>query len=151
MDIRLKIKMRCARRQNDATYQRYRRRSVTGRHAILIHRRHMEYQRSRGMFLRFGVAGQPLSHGPIVLRSPVRERSPADEFYGQRDVMRMPEPEEFRQLCRRRAMPVPPKFGLSTPNLDQRGFSRASSTSSWEMQRLPCFVQKQIGHYSPRE
>ena len=22
----------------------------------------------------------------------------ADEFYGQRDVMRMPEPEEFRQL-----------------------------------------------------
>jgi hypothetical protein len=71
MDIRLKIKMRCARRQNDAAYQRYRRRSVTGRHAILIHRRHMEYQRSRGMFLRFGVAGQPLSHGPIVLRSPV--------------------------------------------------------------------------------
>jgi hypothetical protein len=67
--------MRCARRQNDAAYQRYRRRSVTGRHAILIHRRHMEYQRSRGMFLRFGVAGQPLSHGPIVLRSPVRERS----------------------------------------------------------------------------
>jgi hypothetical protein len=63
--------MRCARRQNDAAYQRYRRRSVTGRHAILIHRRHMEYQRSRGMFLRFGVAGQPLSHGPIVLRSPV--------------------------------------------------------------------------------
>ena len=61
--------------QNDAAYQRYRRRSVTGRHAILIHRRHMEYQRSRGMFLRFGVAGQPLSHGPIVLRSPVRERS----------------------------------------------------------------------------
>jgi hypothetical protein len=35
----------------------------------------MEYQRSRGMFLRFGIAGQPLSHGPIVLRSPVRERS----------------------------------------------------------------------------
>ena len=25
--------------------------------------------------LRFGIAGQPLSHGPIVLRSPVRERS----------------------------------------------------------------------------
>ena len=100
----------------------------------------MEYQRSRGMFLRFGIAGQPLSHGPIVLRSVPQygsEAPMADEFYGQRDVMRMPEPEEFRQLCRRRAMPVPPKFGqflpnlaLSTPNLDQRGFSRASSTSS---------------------
>jgi hypothetical protein len=99
--------MRCARRQNDAAYQRYRRRSVTGRHAILIHRRHMEYQRSRGMFLRFGVVGQPLSHGPIVLRSPVRERSAHgdDEFYGQRDVMRMPEPEEFRRLRARRATP----------------------------------------------
>jgi hypothetical protein len=87
MDIRLKIKMRCARRQNDAAYQRYRRLSVTGRHAILIHRRHMEYQRARGMFLRFGVAGQPLSHGPIVLRSPVGSEAPmAEEFYGQRDV-----------------------------------------------------------------
>ncbi len=30
----------------------------------------------------------------------------ADEFYGQRDVMRMPEPEEFRQLCQRRATPI---------------------------------------------
>ena len=124
MDIRLKIKMRCARRQNDAAYQRYRRRSVTGRHAILIHRRHMEYQRSRGMFLRFGIAGQPLSHGPIVLRSPVRERSAlADEFYGQRDVMRMPEPEEFRQLRPRRATPFPPNLAFPNPNLDRRGFS----------------------------
>jgi hypothetical protein len=123
MDIRLKIKMRCARRQNDAAYQRYRRRSVTGRHAILIHRRHMEYQRSRGMLLRFGVAGQPLSHGPIVLRSQ------ADEFYAQRDVLRMPEPKEFRQLRPRRATPFPP---IPTPNLDRRGFSRASSTSSWD-------------------
>ncbi len=34
---------------------RYRRRSVTGQHAITIHRRHMEYQHSRGMFLRFGL------------------------------------------------------------------------------------------------
>ena len=72
----------------------------------------MEYQRSRSMFLRFGVAGQPLSHGPIVLCSPVRERrsAQADEFYGQRDVMRTPEPEEFRQLRPRRATPFPPKF-----------------------------------------
>ena len=83
----------------------------------------MEYQRSRGMFFRFGVAGQPLSHGPIVLRSPVRERSAlADEFYGQRDVMRTPEPEEFRQLVRRRATPFPPKFGLSDSKFGPKGF-----------------------------
>ena len=30
----------------------------------------------------------------------------ADEFYGQRDVMRMPEPEEFRRLRPRRATPI---------------------------------------------
>ena len=125
--------------QNDAAYQRYRRRSVTGRHAILIHRRHMEYQRSRGMFLRFGVAGQPLSHGPIVLRSPVNggEAPMADEFYGQRDVMRMPEPKEFRQLHQHRATPFPPNLAFPNPNLDRRGFSRASSTTSWEMQLSP--------------
>ena len=72
----------------------------------------------------------------------------ADEFYGQRDVMRMPEPEEFRQLRPHRATPFPPNLAFPNPNLDRRGFSRASSTSSWEMQRLPCFVLKQIGHYS---
>ena len=84
----------------------------------------MEYQRSRGMFLRFGVAGQPLSHGPIVLRSPVNgsEAPMADEFYGQRDVMRMPEPEEFRQLRPRRATPFPPKFGLSESKFGPKGF-----------------------------
>jgi hypothetical protein len=62
--------------------------------------------------------------------------------------MRMPEPEEFRQLRPHRATPFPPNLAFPNPNLDQRGFSRASSTSSWEMQRLPCFVLKQIGHYS---
>jgi hypothetical protein len=122
MDIRLNIELRCARRQNDAAYQHYRRRSVTGGHAIILQGRHMEHQRSRGMFFRFGVAGQPSSHGPIVLRSPVRERSArAEEFYGQRDVMRMPEPEEFRQLRPRRATP-PPKFGLSESKFGPKGF-----------------------------
>ena len=48
MDIRLNIEVRCARRQNDAAYHHHRRRSVPDRHAIIIHRRHMEYQRSRG-------------------------------------------------------------------------------------------------------
>jgi hypothetical protein len=55
VDIRLNIEMRCARRRNGAAYQHYRRRSVTGRHAIIIHRRHMEYRRSQGMFLSFGL------------------------------------------------------------------------------------------------
>ena len=58
----------------------------------------------------------------------------ADEFYGQRDVMRMPEPEEFRQLHQHRATPFPPNLAFPNPNLDRRGFSRASSTNSWEMQ-----------------
>jgi hypothetical protein len=48
MDIHLNVEMRCGRRQNDAAYQRHRRRAVTGRYAIIIHRPHMEYQRSRG-------------------------------------------------------------------------------------------------------
>ncbi len=61
----------------------------------------------------------------------------ADEFYGQRDVMRMPEPKEFRQLRPRRATPLPPNLAFPTPNLDRRGFSRASSTTSWEMQLSP--------------
>ena len=91
----------------------------------------MEHQRSRGMFLRFGVVGQPLSHGPIVLRSPVNGgEAHGDEFYGQRDVMRMPEPKEFRRLRQHRATPFPPNLAFPTPNLDRRGFSRASSTSS---------------------
>ena len=46
----------------------------------------------------------------------------ADEFYGQRDVMRMPEPEEFRQLYRRRATPFPPKFGLFESKFGPKGF-----------------------------
>ena len=61
----------------------------------------------------------------------------ADEFYGQRDVMRMPEPEEFRRLRQHRATPFPPNLAFLNPNLDRRGFSRASSTTSWEMQPSP--------------
>jgi hypothetical protein len=46
----------------------------------------------------------------------------ADEFYGQRDVMRTPEPEEFGQLRPRRAMPVPPKFGPFDSKFGPKGF-----------------------------
>ena len=142
--------MRCARRQNDAAYQHYRRRSVSGRHAIIIHRRHMDYQRSRGYVpsaLDCKAAAESWSDRASFPGK--RGRSPwADGLYVQRDVMRMPEPEEFRRLHQHRATPFPPNLAFPTPNLDRRGFSRASSTSSWEMQRLPCFVLKQIGHYS---
>ena len=37
IDIRLNIEMRCGRWRNGEAYQHYRRRSVTGRHAIIIH------------------------------------------------------------------------------------------------------------------
>ncbi len=45
----------------------------------------------------------------------------ADEFYGQRDVMRMPEPEEFRQLCQRRAT-FSSKFGPFDSKFGPKGF-----------------------------
>ena len=46
----------------------------------------------------------------------------ADGLYVQRDVMRMPEPEEFRQLRPRRATPLAPKFGLSDSKFGPKGF-----------------------------
>jgi hypothetical protein len=70
-------------------------------------------------------------------------------LYVQRDVMRMPEPEEFRRFQPRRATPFPPNLAFPTPNLDPRGFSRASSTSSWEMQ-LPLFRSKTDWTHSNR-
>ena len=140
MAIYPKIETRRAKRRNDAAYQHRRLRSLTGGHSIIIHRRHMEHQRSRGMFLRFGVAGQPLSHGPIVLRSPVRERSSAhggrvvwatgcDAHAGTRRVPTVVSTSSHAFFL--------PNLAFPTPNLDRRGFSRASSTTSWEMQLSP--------------
>jgi hypothetical protein len=84
MGIRLNIEMRCARRQNDAAYQRYRRRSVTGRHAITIHRRHMEYQHSRGMFLRFGCKAAAESWSDRASFPDKWEQAPREGFKMQR-------------------------------------------------------------------
>ena len=50
------------------------------------------------------------------------EAPKVDEFYGQRDVMRMPEPEEFRQLRQRRATPLAPKFGPFDSKFGPQGF-----------------------------
>jgi hypothetical protein len=49
--IHLKIEMRCATRRKGPAYQLYRRRSVSVRHAIIIHRRQVQHQSSRGMFI----------------------------------------------------------------------------------------------------
>ena len=94
MDIRLNIEMRCvcARRRNDAAYQRHRRRSVTGRHAIIIHRRHMEYRRSP--FPRFEARpGHPLMFSKAAtLNQNIASWNTAKVsslrcFYVQQDVM----------------------------------------------------------------
>ena len=66
-DIRLNIERRCARRKmmRHTSTIVYRRRSVTGGHAIILHSRHMEHQRSRGMFFRFGL----LDRRRVMVRS----------------------------------------------------------------------------------
>ena len=122
MYIRLNIGMRCGRRQNDAAYQRHRRRCVTGRHAIIIHRRHMEYQRSRG-------------HVPNALDCKAAAESSSDRasfpvkrvqcaqvkgFTCSGMCCAPPEPKEFRRLCPRRATPFPPNLAFPNPNLGSR-------------------------------
>ena len=61
--------------------------------------------------------------------------------YVQLDVMRMPKPKEFRRLRPHRATPFPPNLAFPNPNLDpnldRRGFSRASCSSVLEMQLSP--------------
>ena len=46
----------------------------------------------------------------------------ADGLYLQLDVMRMPEPEEFRRLCQHRATPFPPLALLNPPKFGPEGF-----------------------------
>ncbi len=65
MDIGLKIGIRCARRQNDAAYQHYRRRSIGVTWST---------NALGDMFITLWIARLPLSHGPIVLRSRKRGR-----------------------------------------------------------------------------
>ena len=66
-----------------------------------------------GMFLTLWIARLLLSHGPIVLRSPVNgSESPCESL--------LPEPEEFRRFQPRRATPFPPNLAFPNPNLDSR-------------------------------
>ena len=132
MTIRPNIEMRCGRRQNDAAYQRHRRRSVTGRHPIIIHRPHMEYQCSRGHVpyaLDCTAAAESWSDRASFPGKRGRSAM-ADGLYLQLDVMRMPEPKEFRRL--RQATPFLQIWPFRI-QIWRRGFSRASSTTSWEM------------------
>ena len=125
MDIRLNIEMRCARRQNGAAYQRHRHRSVTGRHAIIIHRRHMEYQRSRG-------------HVPHALDCKAASESSSDRasfpgkrgeapmcggVYVQRDVMRATGTQRVPLLASTSSRAISSKFGLSESKFGLKVFS----------------------------
>jgi hypothetical protein len=124
--------MRCGRRQNDAAYQRHRRRSVTGRHPIIIHRPHMEYQCSRG-------------HVPYALDCTAAAESWSDRasFPGKRERIAMRrfclvQRDVMRATGTRRVPPVPTtsshafssKFGLSESKFGLKAFSWAISASS---------------------
>ena len=125
MDIRLNIEMRCARRQNDAAYHHHRRRSVPDRHAIIIHRRHMEYQRSRG-------------HVPHALDCKAASESSSDRasfpgkrgeapmcggVYVQRDVMRATGTQRVPLLASTSSRAISSKFGLSESKFGLKAFS----------------------------
>jgi hypothetical protein len=117
--------MRCARRQNGAAYQRHCHRSVTGRHAIIIHRRHMEYQRSRG-------------HVPHALDCKAASESSSDRasfpgkrgeapmcggVYVQRDVMRATGTQRVPLLASTSSRAISSKFGLSESKFGLKVFS----------------------------
>ena len=128
MDIRLNIEMRCARRQNGAAYQRHCHRSVIGRHAIIIHRRHMEYQRSRG-------------HVPHALDCKAASESSSDRasfpgkrgeapmcggVYVQRDVMRATGTRRVPLVTFTSSHAFSSNFGLSESQFGLKAFSWAT-------------------------
>ena len=125
MDIRLNIGMRCGRRQNDAAYQRHRRRSVTGRHAIIIHRRHMEYQRSRGHVPNALDCKAAAESSSDRASFPVkRERSAQVEgFYVQRDVLRATGTQRVPPVAFTSSHAFSSKFGLSESKFGLKAFS----------------------------
>ncbi len=99
-NIRLNIEMRCARRQNDAAYQRHRRRFALGRHDYYPSASHAVPTLSG--HVPYDLDCKTCAHG-----------------YMNRDGMRMPETEEFRQLRPRRATLFSKfkLFGLSEPQI----------------------------------
>ena len=125
MNIRLNIGMRCGRRQNDAAYQRHRRRSVTGRHAIIIHRRHMEYQRSRRHVPNALDCKAAAESSSDRASFPVkRERSAHVEgFYVQRDVLRATGTQRVPPVAFTSSHAFSSKFGLSESKFGLKAFS----------------------------
>ena len=76
-----------------------------------------------GTFLPLWIARLPLSHGPIVLRSPVNGAKRACKGLlpaAGCDPRTSPEPKELRRLRPRRATPSPPNLAFPNPNLDSR-------------------------------
>ncbi len=125
MDIRLNIEMRCARRRNGAAYQHYRRRSVTGRHAIIIHRRHMEYQRSRGHIPNALDCKAAAESSSDRASFPVkRERSAHVEgVYVQRDVLRATGTQRAPPIAFTSSHAFSSKFGLPESQFRLKAFS----------------------------
>jgi hypothetical protein len=108
--IRLNIELRCARRRNGAAYQNYRRRSVTGGHAIILHPRHMERTNAlgaRAYALDCKSAAESWSDRASFPgkrgRSPWRfvRATGCDAHAGT---------QEFRRLRQHRATPFPPNW-----------------------------------------
>jgi hypothetical protein len=124
MDIRLNIGMRCGRRQNDAAYQRHRRRSVTGRHAIIIHRRHMEHQRSRRHVPNALDCKAAAESSSDRASFPVKGASTHEEgFYVQRDVLRATGTQRVPPVASTSSHAFSPKFGLSESKFGLKAFS----------------------------
>ena len=70
MAIYPKIEMRRAKRRNGAAYQHRRRRSVTGRHAVITHGVAWSTTALIACSIRIRSQDSPPRHGPIVLRCP---------------------------------------------------------------------------------
>ena len=132
--------MRCARRRKGAAYQHYRRRSVSGRHAVIMP--------------SASYASPTLSgHVPHALDCKAAAESSSDRasfsvngsesaigkrLYRQRDVMRTPKPEEFRGLHPRRASRRHSIFGSKLPKFGVRflvgqpePFPKIPQTTPW--------------------
>ena len=78
-----------------------------------------------GTFLTLWIARLPLSHGPIVLRSPVNggEAPMCGGVYVQRDVMRATGTQRVPLLASTSSRAISSKFGLSESKFGLKVFS----------------------------
>ena len=99
--------------------------SHTGRHAIIIHRRHMEYQRSRGHVPNALDCKAAAESSSDRASFPVkRERSAHVEgFYVQRDVLRATGTQRVPPVAFTSSHAFSSKFGLSESKFGLKAFS----------------------------